>query len=263
MVGRTFFALVQTFFSVAPALVYLVAGNSDLSAGHDRRVHDAPDAAALPDRPDAADLGRGAVVARAVRADLPVPRPRARDRRRRPARRRSRPARSAARSRCATCGSATRSPSSYDVRRTPRRTARWTLEDVTLEVAARAAGGDRRPERRRQDHDLVPDPAPLRPIARPGRARRPRRPRPARSATLAGAIGMVTQETYLFHATVRENLLYARPEATEAEMEAAARAARSTTASSSSRTATTPSSASAATACRAARSSGSRSPGSS
>ena len=33
MVGRTFFALVQTFFSVAPALVYLVAGNSDLSAG--------------------------------------------------------------------------------------------------------------------------------------------------------------------------------------------------------------------------------------
>ena len=26
MVGRTFFALVQTFFSIAPALVYLVAG---------------------------------------------------------------------------------------------------------------------------------------------------------------------------------------------------------------------------------------------
>jgi ATP-binding cassette, subfamily B, bacterial len=38
-------------------------------------------------------------------------------------------------------------------------------------------------------------------------------------------IGMVTQETFLFHATVRENLLYARPDATEAEMIAAARAA--------------------------------------
>jgi len=35
----------------------------------------------------------------------------------------------------------------------------------------------------------------------------------------------VTQKTFLFHATVRENLLYARPDATEAEMIAAARAA--------------------------------------
>src|SRR5207237_6056278 len=33
MVGRSFFALVQTFFSVAPALVYLVAGHAHLSAG--------------------------------------------------------------------------------------------------------------------------------------------------------------------------------------------------------------------------------------
>src|SRR5919199_6753851 len=33
MVGRFFFALVQTFFSVAPALVYLVAGHAHLSAG--------------------------------------------------------------------------------------------------------------------------------------------------------------------------------------------------------------------------------------
>jgi ATP-binding cassette subfamily B protein len=35
----------------------------------------------------------------------------------------------------------------------------------------------------------------------------------------------VTQETYLFHASVRDNLLYAKPEATQAELEAAARAA--------------------------------------
>jgi len=45
-------------------------------------------------------------------------------------------------------------------------------------------------------------------------------------ATLAGAIGMVTQETYLFHASVRENLLYARPEATQAQLERAATAAQ-------------------------------------
>ncbi len=38
-------------------------------------------------------------------------------------------------------------------------------------------------------------------------------------------IGIVSQETYLFHATIRENLLYARPDATEAEMRAAAEAA--------------------------------------
>ncbi len=43
--------------------------------------------------------------------------------------------------------------------------------------------------------------------------------------SLSGAIGMVTQETYLFHATVRENLAYARPEASNEEVEAAARAA--------------------------------------
>jgi ATP-binding cassette subfamily B protein len=43
---------------------------------------------------------------------------------------------------------------------------------------------------------------------------------------LAAAVGVVSQETYLFHATVRENLRFARPEATDAEVEDAARAAQ-------------------------------------
>jgi ATP-binding cassette subfamily B protein len=43
--------------------------------------------------------------------------------------------------------------------------------------------------------------------------------------SLAENIGMVTQETYLFYDTIRANLLYARPDATEGEMIAAARAA--------------------------------------
>ena len=43
--------------------------------------------------------------------------------------------------------------------------------------------------------------------------------------SLATQIGMVTQETYLFHDTIRTNLLYARLDATQAELEAAAQAA--------------------------------------
>ncbi|MGQ9501246.1 MAG: ABC transporter ATP-binding protein [Anaerolineae bacterium] len=44
-------------------------------------------------------------------------------------------------------------------------------------------------------------------------------------ASLTAQIGMVTQETFLFHDTIRANLLYARPDATQAELEEACRAA--------------------------------------
>jgi ATP-binding cassette subfamily B protein len=44
-------------------------------------------------------------------------------------------------------------------------------------------------------------------------------------ASLGEIIGVVTQETYLFNASIRENLLYARSDATEEEMIAAAKAA--------------------------------------
>jgi ATP-binding cassette subfamily B protein len=43
--------------------------------------------------------------------------------------------------------------------------------------------------------------------------------------SLGQVIGMVTQETYLFHASIRENLLFAKPEATAEELKAACRAA--------------------------------------
>jgi ATP-binding cassette subfamily B protein len=43
--------------------------------------------------------------------------------------------------------------------------------------------------------------------------------------SLTRQIGMVTQETFLFHDTVRANLLYAKPDATQDEIERAARAA--------------------------------------
>jgi ATP-binding cassette subfamily B protein len=43
--------------------------------------------------------------------------------------------------------------------------------------------------------------------------------------SLGRVIGFVTQETYLFHASIRDNLRYAKPDATDAELEAAATAA--------------------------------------
>jgi ATP-binding cassette subfamily B protein len=44
--------------------------------------------------------------------------------------------------------------------------------------------------------------------------------------SLRRCIGVVTQETYLFHATILENLRYARPSATQEEVESAARQAQ-------------------------------------
>jgi ATP-binding cassette subfamily B protein len=45
-------------------------------------------------------------------------------------------------------------------------------------------------------------------------------------ASLASLVGVVSQETYLFHATVRENLRFAKPDATDEELERATEAAQ-------------------------------------
>ncbi|MQY06668.1 ABC transporter ATP-binding protein [Actinomadura macrotermitis] len=50
--------------------------------------------------------------------------------------------------------------------------------------------------------------------------------RDASFADLADAVGVVSQETYLFHATVADNLRFAKPDATDEELHAAARAAQ-------------------------------------
>ncbi|MGH3831973.1 MAG: ABC transporter ATP-binding protein [Pseudonocardiaceae bacterium] len=49
--------------------------------------------------------------------------------------------------------------------------------------------------------------------------------RTIRLDTLTATIGMVTQETHLFHASIRDNLHYGNPQATDAQLHAAARAA--------------------------------------
>nr|WP_307828444.1 ABC transporter ATP-binding protein [Antrihabitans sp. YC2-6] len=50
--------------------------------------------------------------------------------------------------------------------------------------------------------------------------------RDLRQTDLAAIVGVVSQETYLLHTTVRENLRYAKPDASDAEIETAARAAQ-------------------------------------
>jgi ATP-binding cassette subfamily B protein len=50
--------------------------------------------------------------------------------------------------------------------------------------------------------------------------------RDMRLADLAAIVGVVSQETYLLHTTVRENLRYVQPDATDTEIENAARAAQ-------------------------------------
>ncbi|RIV16144.1 ATP-binding cassette domain-containing protein, partial [Klebsiella pneumoniae] len=46
------------------------------------------------------------------------------------------------------------------------------------------------------------------------------------SENIADLVGVVSQETYLFHATIRENLRFAKPDATDDEIVAAARTAQ-------------------------------------
>src|SRR4051794_15979010 len=50
--------------------------------------------------------------------------------------------------------------------------------------------------------------------------------RELRFASLTKTVGLVSQETYLFHASIRDNLAFARPGASQEEIEAAARAAQ-------------------------------------
>ena len=50
--------------------------------------------------------------------------------------------------------------------------------------------------------------------------------RSATLSSLARTVGVVSQETYLFHATIKDNLRFAKPEASDEEIESAARAAR-------------------------------------
>jgi ATP-binding cassette subfamily B protein len=217
MVGRGFFALIQSFFAITPALIYLVAGQSSLSAGtivafttlqtrllfpigsmlqtsvevqsslalFERifQYLDLPNE--IVDAPGAkavpCDDVRGEVALRNVwfRYEEPVD------------------------------GDGERP---------------WTLEDVSLDVKPGQLAALVGPSGAGKTtiSYLIPR---LYDTTRGHVELDGQDVRELQLSSLADAIGMVTQETYLFHATVRDNLIYAKPEATDAELHAAARAA--------------------------------------
>jgi ATP-binding cassette, subfamily B, bacterial len=236
MIGRSFFALVGTFFSITPALVYLVAGWVNADAGFDvirsgmlvgfttlqsrlffpigsmlqvstevqsslalfdrifeyldlpHEIRDAPDAVSI-------EHVTGHVRLRDVRfryedppEGIPV---------------------------------SPESPPLGDDDPIPRE---WTLEDVDLDIRPGQLAALVGPSGAGkttvtylvprlydvQEGSVEIDGLDVRRI---------------KLGSLGEAIGVVTQETYLFHDTVRRNLLYGKPDATDEEMIAAARAA--------------------------------------
>jgi ATP-binding cassette subfamily B protein len=211
MVGRSFFALIQTFFSVAPALIYLVAGQTHLTSGTIvafttlqtrllfpigsmlqtsvevqsslalfERIFQYLDLEhEIVDAPDARALSR-----EQVRGDVRL----------------------------------------RHVSFRYEEDAPWALDDVDLEVkpgqlaalvGPSGAGKTTISYLIPRLYDVTLGRVELDGID----------VRELEQASLADAIGMVTQETYLFHASVRDNLLYARPDATQDQLEAAAKAA--------------------------------------
>jgi ATP-binding cassette subfamily B protein len=237
MIGRSFFAIVGTFFSITPALVYLVAAwvlstNPEaMTAGTivafttlqsrlffpigsmlqvsteiqssmalfdrifeyldlDREIEDAPDAVALP---PASVRGRVEFDTVGFRYDsspdgelTPV------------------------------------SPSDLDLaNEVPRE---WTLEDVSLSIEPgqlAALVGPSGAGKTTMTY-LVPR---LYDVQRGAVRIDGIDVRKLKLDTLGDLIGVVTQETYLFHTTIRRNLLYGKPDATQDELDAAARAA--------------------------------------
>jgi ATP-binding cassette subfamily B protein len=245
MIGRSFFAVVMIFFSIAPALVYLVAGwviadgTGAISAGtivafttlQSRlffpigqmlqvsvevqtsmalfsRVFEYLDLPVdIEDAPDAVEVPKDAVRGR-VRFDHVWFRYEAP------------PEPGEGEARDGEIGSPV-SPD-LDGQRSPSRP--WVLEAVDLEIQSgqlAALVGPSGAGKTTMTY-LVPR---LYDVDRGSVQIDGLDVRRIRLASLGESIGMVTQETYLFHDTVRRNLMYGRPDASPEEMEAAARAA--------------------------------------
>ena len=217
MVGRGFFAVVQSFFAITPALIYLVAGWSDLSAGtivafttlQTRLLFpigstlqtsvEVQSSLALFERIfQYLDLPHEIVDAPGAEA-LPLDRVRGEV--------------------------ALRNVwFQYEEASDTDGDRPWTLEDVSLEVEPGQLAALVGPSGAGKTtiSYLIPR---LYDVGRGSVELDGHDVRDLQLSSLAEAIGMVTQETYLFHATVRDNLLYAKPDATDAELHAAARAA--------------------------------------
>jgi ATP-binding cassette subfamily B protein len=217
MVGRGFFALVQSFFAITPALIYLVAGWSDLSAGtivafttlQTRLLFpigsmlqtsvEVQSSLALFERIfQYLDLPNEIVDAPGAKA-LPLDRVRG--------------------------DVALRNVwFRYEESSDTDGDRPWTLDDVSLEVESGQLAALVGPSGAGKTtiSYLIPR---LYDVTRGSVELDGHDVRDLQLSSIAEAIGMVTQETYLFHATVRDNLLYAKPGATDSELHAAARAA--------------------------------------
>jgi ATP-binding cassette, subfamily B, bacterial len=217
MVGRGFFALVQSFFAITPALIYLVAGWSDLSAGtivafttlQTRLLFpigsmlqtsvEVQSSLALFERIfQYLDLPNEIVDAPGAKA-LPLDRVRG--------------------------DVALRNVwFRYEESSDTDGDRPWTLDDVSLEVEPGQLAALVGPSGAGKTtiSYLIPR---LYDVTRGSVELDGHDVRDLQLSSIAEAIGMVTQETYLFHATVRDNLLYAKPGATDSELHAAARAA--------------------------------------
>jgi ATP-binding cassette, subfamily B, bacterial len=217
MVGRGFFALVQSFFAITPALIYLVAGWSDLTAGtivaftalQTRLLFpigsmlqtsvEVQSSLALFERIfQYLDLPNEIVDAPGAKA-LPLDRVR---------------------------GEVALRNVWFRYEESPDTDGDrpWTLEDVSLEVEPGQLAALVGPSGAGKTtiSYLIPR---LYDVTRGSVELDGHDVRDLQLSSIAEAIGMVTQETYLFHASVRDNLLYAKPDASDAELHAAARAA--------------------------------------
>jgi ATP-binding cassette, subfamily B, bacterial len=234
MVGRSFFALVQVFFSASPALIFLVAGYSRLSLGtivafttlQTRLLFpignmlqtsvEVQSSLALFERIFAyLDLPQDIVDAPGAR-ELPKERVRGEVELDDVYFRYEEPVQPAALE-----AQAVEVDGDGSRRVAPRE---WTLEDVRLEIEPGQLAAIVGPSGAGKTtiSYLVPR---LYDVTRGAVRIDGIDVREIKLASLAEIVGMVTQETYLFHSSVRENLLYARPDATQAEIEAATRAA--------------------------------------
>jgi ATP-binding cassette subfamily B protein len=236
MVGRVLFAMVQVFFSIAPALVYLVSAfviyhSSGLSSGITagtivaittlqsrlffpigqmlqvsvevqsslalferifdyleipQDIVDAPDAVALPSRRAGAEIELDHVYFRYEQAHL-----------------------------------TTQRSAAHADQEAPRP---WAIEDLDLRIAPGQLAAIVGPTGAGKTtiSYLIPR---LYDVTLGGVRIDGHDVRSLTLASIADQLGIVTQETYLFHASVRRNLLYARPDATQVELETACRAA--------------------------------------
>jgi ATP-binding cassette, subfamily B, bacterial len=217
MVGRGFFALVQAFFAITPALIYLVAGSSGLSAGtivafttlQTRLLFpigsmlqtsvEVQASLALFERIfQYLDLPNEIVDAPGAKA-LPLDQVRGEVGLR-------------------------NVWFQYEEALDEDGDRPWTLEDISLQVEPGQLAALVGPSGAGKTtiSYLIPR---LYDVQRGSVELDGHDVRDLQLSSLAEAIGMVTQETYLFHSTVRDNLLYAKPEASDAELHAAARAA--------------------------------------